>query len=108
MPVPRDMQPAVPQIYLLTPAVYNLYTNEALERPVFIHHHSIYTADSKEGCVRNLHNDINPVETWCKRWKVEIDYHMTHAIYLCHVKRLMLSSQEMDAVPFYVKENISF
>jgi hypothetical protein len=75
---PRDIKAGVPQGSILSPTLYNLYTNipqtNGVNLALFADNTSLYAAERKEGCVlRNLQCWLHSMVEWCKHWNIKIN-----------------------------------
>jgi hypothetical protein len=108
MSKPREMQAGVPQGSVLSPTVFNMYINDALQThgvqlALFTDDTCLYETDRKEGfVVRKLHRGLNSIETWCDRRNIKTNKEKTQGIYVSHSRRPPLSHLTLNG------KNISF
>jgi hypothetical protein len=80
------MQAGLPQGSELSPTLYSLYVNDALQTPgvyltLFVDDTRLYATNRKEGFVhRKLKRGLSSMETWCERWKLKVNEDKTQAI----------------------------
>jgi hypothetical protein len=77
MSTAREMQAGVPQGYVLSPTLYNIYITDTLQTPgvylaLFADDTHLYATESKKGYVlRKLQRGLNATETWCEHWNIK-------------------------------------
>jgi hypothetical protein len=75
---PREMQAGVPHGSVLSPTLFNLYINDALQThgvhlALFADDTCLYATDPKEGfIVRKLQRGLSSMETWCEHWNIKL------------------------------------
>jgi retron-type reverse transcriptase len=93
MSTPREMQAGVPQGSVLSPALFNLYINDApqthgVHLALFADDTYLYVTDRKEGfIVGKLQHGLSSMETWCERWNIKINEDKTQGVYFSHNRR---------------------
>jgi hypothetical protein len=94
MSTPRKMQAWVPQGFVLSPTLYNIYINDIPQTPgvylaLFAEDTCLYATERKEGYVlRKLQRGLDAIKTWCERWNIKINEDKkTQAIYFSHRRR---------------------
>jgi hypothetical protein len=105
---PRYMQAGVPQVYVLSPTLYNLCINDTPQSPgvnlaLFADDICLYATDRKEGYVlRKIQRGLNCMTAWCERWNIKINEEKTRAIYFTHRNRPPNSSLTLNGrnIPF--------
>jgi hypothetical protein len=89
---PRYMEAGVPQGSVLSPILYNLYTNDTpqatnLYLALFADDTCLYATDRKEGyIVRKLQRGLDSNVAWCEPWNIKFDEDNTRAIYFSNQK----------------------
>jgi hypothetical protein len=90
MPTPRDIKAGVPQGFVMSPTLYNLYINDTLQTigvnlALFADDTSLHVTERKEGYVpRKLQHVPNSMVAWCKHWSIKINEEKTRAVYFSH------------------------
>jgi hypothetical protein len=90
MSMPREIQAGVPQNSVLSPTLYNLYINDALQTPgfylaLFADDTCLYATERKEGfLIRKLQRGLSSTETWCESLKIKIYEEKTQGTYFSH------------------------
>jgi hypothetical protein len=95
MSTPRYMQAGMPQGFILSPTLYNLYNNDTPQNPVanialFADGTYLYATDRKAGYVlRKIQRGLDSMAAWCKCWniKIKINEDKTRAIYFTRRNR---------------------
>jgi hypothetical protein len=76
---PRETRAGMPQVSVLSPTLYNMYTNDASQTPgvylvLFVKDTCLYATDRKEDfVVRKFQRRFSSMETWCERWNIIIN-----------------------------------
>jgi hypothetical protein len=79
MPTPRLMQTGLPQDSVLSPALYNIYINDAPQTTgvylaFFADDTCLCATECNEGYVlRKLQRSLSSMLVWCESWNIEIN-----------------------------------
>jgi hypothetical protein len=90
MYTPRKIKAGVPQVSVLSPTLYNLYTNYTPETisvnlALFADDGCLYATELKEGYVlRKLQSNLNSMAACCEHWDIKTNEGKTRAIYFPH------------------------
>jgi hypothetical protein len=93
MSMPRIMKAGVPQGSVLSPTLFNMYTNDTPQTigvylALFADNTCLYATERKEGYVlKKLQCGLNSMAEWLKRWNIKINEDKTQAIYFSHIIR---------------------
>jgi hypothetical protein len=93
MSTAREMRTGVPKVSVLSPALYNMYINDAPQPPkvylaLFADDICLHATDRKDVfVVRKLQRGLSSMETWCERWNIKINEDKTQGIYFYRTRR---------------------
>jgi hypothetical protein len=106
------MQAGVPQGFVLSPTLYNLYTNDTpqtsgIQLALFADDPCLYATERKDGYVlRRIQHELNSMATWCEHWNIKTNQDKTRAMYFIHRNRPPDSLLKLNArnIPFVNSE----
>jgi hypothetical protein len=93
MSTPRYMQARVPQGFIMSSTLYNLYINDTPQTPgvnlvLFADDTCLYATDRNEGYVlRKIQRGLDSLAAWCKHWNIKINEDKTRAIHFTRRNR---------------------
>jgi hypothetical protein len=93
MSTPNEMRAMVPEGYILSPTLYNMYINDSPQTPgvylaLFADDTPLYATDRKQNfVVRKLQCGLNSIEKWCDRWNTKINEDKTRGNYFYRSRR---------------------
>jgi hypothetical protein len=90
MSTPKIMQAEVPQGFILSLTLFNMYINDTpqtigVHLALFADDTCLYVTERKESYVlRKLQRELNSMAEWSNRWNIKINEDKTQAIYFSH------------------------
>jgi hypothetical protein len=86
MSTPREMRAGMPQAYVLSPTLFNMYISDAHQRPgVYL---VLFADETKKGfVVRKLQRGLSSMETCCERWNIKINECKSQGNYFSRSRR---------------------
>jgi hypothetical protein len=114
MSTPREMRAGVPQGFVLSPTLYNIYINDAPQThgvylAFFAGDTCLYVTDRKEGfVVRKLQRGLSSMENWSERWNIKINEDKTQGIYFSRSRRPPGSHLTMNGRNFPLVNSVKY